>query len=88
MFNAQSILHIKKVCAVLDTFVPLCGNYRGVAQHYGFCHHEIESVLRPFKGGPSRALIEYLAATHPELTVQEFAVVIEEENKRKDASHY
>ena len=69
----------------MDTAPPRCGNYRGVAQRYGFTHHEIESILKPFAGGPSRALIESLAATHPDLTVEEFAAVIEEETKRKDA---
>lgn len=68
----------------MDTAPPRCGNYRGVAQRYGFTHHEIESILRPFDGGPSRGLIESLAASHPDLTVEEFAVVIEEETKRKD----
>ena len=70
----------------MDTSVPGCGNYREVAQHYGFDHYAIESTLRPFNGGPSRALIEFLAASKLNLTVQEFAVVIEEKTKRKDVS--
>ena len=43
-------------------------------------------MLKPSEGGPSRALIEHLAATYPELTVKEFAAVVEKKTKRKDVS--
>jgi len=35
-------------------------------------------------GGPSRALIESLAASHTELTVQEFADVVKKTTNRSD----
>ena len=57
-----------------------------VAQHYGFNHHQIETVLMPFDGGPSRAIIENLAARYPDLTVEEFAVVVEGKTRRGDVS--
>lgn len=70
----------------MDTRVPMLGSYsfRAVAQHYGFNHYKIVSRLEKEDGGPSRALIESLAATHPDLTLEEFAKVVGEKTKRKD----
>ena len=75
---------------MLDTDVPLFGDYRVVAQHYKFSHYKISSVLgqASYPGGSARtrALIESLACSHPDLTVEEFATVVEREAKRKDVS--
>lgn len=69
----------------MDSRPPGCGNYRAVGQHYGrFAHYQIESVLKQFGGGPSRALIESLAATQPELKIEEFAKVIEKKTQREE----
>ena len=73
-----------------DTEVRLPGNYRAVAYYYGFSHYTIVSRLDQaiYPGGPARtrALIESLASFHPDLTVEEFATVVEREAKRKDVS--
>ena len=75
---------------MLDTEAPLLGDYRVVAQHYKFSHYEINGVLgqASYPGGPARtrALIESLACSHPDLTVEEFATVVEEKAGRKDVS--
>lgn len=75
---------LQRVCEVLDTPLPGRGHFKAVAQHYGFDHYQIESVLKKFDGGPSRALIESLAASHTELTVQEFADVVKKTTNRND----
>ena len=69
---------------MLDTY------YRAVARYYGFSYYEIVAVLDqasyPGKPTRTRALIESLACSHPDLTVEEFATVVEREAKRKDVS--
>ena len=76
---------------MLDADVPLLGDYRVVAQHYKISHYKIRSVLgqASYPGEPTRtrALIESLASSHPDLTVEEFATVVERKAKRKDVSH-
>ena len=74
------------ICESLDAHVRGRGNYRVVAEHYGLAHFRIKSVLEKSDGGPSRALIEYIVAGDPDLTVEEFATVVEEKAKRKDVS--
>ncbi|XP_068702771.1 tumor necrosis factor receptor superfamily member 16-like [Montipora foliosa] len=74
------------ICESLDAHVPGRGNYRVVAEHNGFTHFKIKSVLEKCDGGPSRALIENIVAGDPDLTVEEFATVVEEKAKRKDVS--
>ncbi len=70
----------------LDRTVAGVGNYREIAQHYGLRFYEISSVLEKHFGGPSVALIEYLAAAKPELTVREFVAVVREKLKRNDVA--
>lgn len=75
---------------MLDTDVPVLGDYRVVAQHYKFSHYTIRAVLgqASYRGesARTRALIESLACSHPDLTVEEFATVVEEKARRKDVS--
>lgn len=75
---------LETICTCLDTPIPLLGDYRAVAQHYGFNHYQITSRLEKEAGGPSKALIESIIATDPDLTVQEFAAVVGETTKRND----
>ena len=75
---------------MLDAHVPVLGDYKVVARYYGFTYYQIMSVLGqatyPGKPTQTRALIESLACSHPALTVEEFATVVEEKTKRKDVS--
>ena len=73
---------LERICDVLDTRRNRCGSYREVAQHYGFDHYQIEARLESQRGGPSRALIEWLAASHPELKVKTFARVVKDTARR------
>lgn len=75
---------LERICVVLDTPIPGRGYYEEVVQHYSFDHYMRESVLKPSEGGPSRAPIEYLAATYTDLTVEQFTAVVEKKTKRKD----
>ena len=83
---------LQTLCYMLDAHVRLLGDYRVVAQYYGFEFYQIMSVLghgqATYPGEPTRtrALIESLACSHPDLTVEEFATVVEREAKRKDVS--
>ncbi|XP_068719689.1 tumor necrosis factor receptor superfamily member 4-like [Montipora capricornis] len=74
----------EKICQALDTKITGGGNCKEVAGYYGFDSYFIKSRLEVSPGGPSRALIEYLVANYPDLTVQEFGNVIKERTKRND----
>ena len=75
---------LQKICEALDTSVPGCGDYQAVAQHYGYDFYQRKSVLEKADGGPSKAMIEGLAASHIELTVEEFALVVGRKTYRQD----
>ena len=75
---------LQRICNCLDAHMAGVGNYRAVAQYYGYDHYEIVSVLEKLPGGASRALIESLKAKKPELTVADFASVVRKEAKRND----
>ena len=75
---------------MLDAKVPKLGDYKDVALYYGFNHYQLNSVLgvASYPGEPTRtrALIESLASSHPDLTVEEFATVVDQEANRSDVS--
>ena len=75
---------------MLDTDVPLLGDYKAVAQYYGINHYQISSVLgqATYPGEPTRtrALIVSLSCSRPDETVEEFATVVDKEAKRSDVS--
>lgn len=75
---------LQKICERLDTSMPAVGHYRAVALYYGSNHYQIVSVFEKHSGGPSRALIEWLAAEQTKITVEEFASVVGKEAKRND----
>lgn len=75
---------LQKICEALDTPVPGRGYYQEVAEHYDFDYYQRKSVLEKAEGGPSKAMIEGLAASHIELTVEEFALVVGRESNRQD----
>lgn len=70
----------------LDARLAGVGCYRAVAQKYGFDYYKINSSLEGHVRGPTTALIESLAASHPKLTVQEFADVVRVKAKREDVA--
>ena len=70
----------------LDTTLAGVDNYQAVAQNYGLDHYKISSALVAHNRGPTTALIEWLAATQPELTVQDFAAVVKQKAKRRDVA--
>lgn len=88
LLNQES--NFRAVCEMLDTKVPNLGDYKDVAQYYGFDFYQIMSVLgqATCQGEPTRtrALIVSLACSRPDETVEEFATVVERETKRKDVS--
>ena len=62
------------------------GDYRDVCSHYDIDHYEKAAVYERHKDGPSRALIDHLAATHDQLTVAEFVTVVRKVAKRGDVA--
>jgi len=77
---------LQAISECLDAPLKGAGSYRAVAQTYGFNHHKIRSSLERNVRGPTTALIEWLEATHPELTVQEFADTMRVKAKRNDVA--
>lgn len=78
--------YLQAVSACLDTTLARAGNYRAVAQHYGLNHYQISSGLEKHDRGPTTALIEFLEATQPRLTVQAFTAVVRQKAKREDVA--
>ena len=78
--------YLQAISERLDTTLARSGNYRAVAQKYGFNHYRIASVLEKHDRGPTTALIESLTATRPKLTAREFAVVVRQKAKRDDVA--
>lgn len=79
-------LCLQKISEYLDATLAGVNNYRAVAQNYGVDHYKISSVLATHHRGPTTALIEWLAATHTELTVKDFAAVVRQKAKRNDVA--
>ena len=75
---------LEKVCNRLDTSKPGVGDYHVVCSHYDIESFQVAAVYEKYDGGPSKALIEHLAASHEQLTVAEFARVLREIAKRGD----
>ena len=73
------------VCDRLDTRCKGCGNYYHVAKSCGIQHHTIKARFEKHDEGPSAALFEYLSATQPKMTVEEFILVLKRKRiNRKD----
>ena len=77
---------LRAISVRLDVHLKGVGNYREVAQTYGLNHYKIRLFLERNDRSATTTLIEWLAATHPELTVQEFADAVRVKAKRKDVA--
>lgn len=73
----------EEICELLDA--PICGKlpYEAIARWYGASHTRIKAR---FQDGKSEAVITWLVAEKPELTVGEFATVVKEKGRRTDAA--
>ena len=78
--------HLQQISECLDRALSGFGNHREVAQNYGLHNDEISLVLEENDRSPTTALIQWLAATRPELTVQEFVAVVRRQAKREDVA--
>jgi len=78
--------YLQAISERLDTTLAGVDNYRAVAQHFGLGYYKISSAFKPHDKGPTTALIEWLAASEPELTVQGFATVVKQKAKRRDVA--
>ena len=78
--------YLERVCNRLDTGMPSVGDYRDVCSYYGIDSYQVTAVYEKHNGGPSKALIEHLAASKENLTVAEFAGVVREIAKRGDVA--
>ena len=77
---------MEKIFQRLDTRMKGAGHYEVIANHFGHDLFEIRSRFEKSDGGPSRAMIEAIAVRRPELTVEEFAIVVEKKAGRKDVA--
>ena len=77
---------LERVSNHLDTRIPSVGDYRDVCSHYDIDSFQVTAVYEKHDGGPSKALIEHLAASHEQLTVAEFARVLRKFAKRGDVA--
>ena len=70
----------------LDTRIEGAGHYEVIAKYFGYNVFKIKSRFEKCDGGPSRAMIEAIATHQPEITVESFAVVVEEQARRSDVA--
>ena len=77
---------MEKIFQRLDTRIRGAGHYEIIAKYFGFDIFEIRSCFDKSVGGPSRAMVEAIVVRHPELTVEKFARVVEENARRKDVA--
>ena len=79
---------VEKICQRLDTRTEGASHYdyEVIGNYFGHDHFEISSRFEKSVGGPSRAMIEAIVVRHPELTVEEFARVVEEQTHRQDVA--
>lgn len=75
-----------KIFQRLDTRIQGAGHYdyEIIGNHFDYDHFEIKSKFERCDGSPSRAMLQAIAVRHPELTVEEFARVVEAKTPRKD----
>ena len=66
--------------------MPGVGDYRDVCLHYGIDSFIVTAVFEKDEAGPSRALLEHLAAARPRLTVAEFVGVLRKIAGREDVA--
>ena len=89
----ESLVHdlsnsVERIFQRLDTRIPgaVRYDYEIIGNHFGFDRFQISSRFITSDGGPSRAIIEAIVARYPELTVEQFARVVEEKTPRKDVA--
>ena len=78
--------YLERVCNRLDTRMPSVSDYRDVCSYYGIDSYQVTAVFEKYDGGPSKALIEHLAASHEQLTVAEFSSLVRETARRGDVA--
>lgn len=86
LFQNGSSDYLRKICECLDTHKKGVGDYRQVCSHYKIDNHTVSSRFENHKDGSSHALLEYLAASDPQLTVAAFTKVVREKAKREDVA--
>ena len=71
---------------IIRPWIPIVfvGDYHDVCSHYDIDSFQVAAVYEKHDGGPSKALLEHLAASHEQLTVAEFARVLRKIAKRGD----
>nr|XP_058960246.1 uncharacterized protein LOC131787178 [Pocillopora verrucosa] len=75
---------LEKICNRLDSSRPGVGDYRHVCSYYGIDSFQVTAVYEKHTDGPSKALLEHLAASHEQLTVAEFESVLRKIARRSD----
>ena len=81
-------MSVEKIFQRLDTRTKGASHYdyEVIGHYFGHDHFEISSRFEKSVSGPSRAMIEAIVVRNPELTVEQFARVVEEQTSRKDVA--
>jgi len=76
---------LQPICDALDNDKHSCGNFNLVAQKCGYDPDQTAAMKRS-PNGATRALIEALSATKPDMTIQEFIDEAVRPSKRNDVA--
>ena len=87
----ESLVHdlsdsVEEIYEHLDTRIRGADHYEVIAHCFGFDLFDVRATFEKSVSGPSRAMIEAIVVRHPELTVENFARVVEEKAHRKDVA--
>ena len=87
----ESLIHdlsdsVEKICLRLDTRIQGAGHYEVIANYFGFNLFDIRAMFGTSVGSSSRTMIEAIVVRRPELTIEEFARVVEDKAQRKDVA--
>ncbi|XP_067045136.1 uncharacterized protein [Acropora muricata] len=77
---------LEKICFRLDLPIGGLDSYEAVARYYHYSLFEIRSRFGTSPDGPSKALILSITAEHPDVTVENFAKVVEMQTIRVDVA--
>ncbi|XP_044180500.1 uncharacterized protein LOC122961756 [Acropora millepora] len=77
---------LEKICFRLDLPIGGLDSYEAVARYYHYSLFEIRSRFGTSPDGPSKDLILSITAEHPDVTVENFAKVVEMQTIRVDVA--
>ena len=77
---------LDEICKRLDTPIAGLGSYEDIAKYYGYGVYSVQYRFNTSPTGPSKAMISAIVAEHPDVTVESFARVVEEQTNRENVA--